>query len=181
MPESRASAIPMVRVGARRAAGTVIALALLLAQTGCVLLAGGAAVGGLTGAVIATSQPKPTTDVGAAVSVAFDPARDLTIEGGVAGDTAWVRGTRSAVGRVTRVRGDTLFLALAEVVGARGPATFPAVMGPTAVVVRGPGATVRLIARRPGVATATMLGVALGIFGVVAAIYIDCYLNGCYD
>ena len=91
MAEPRAFWHRIGRGGARRVAGAVLVLGLLLAQTGCVLLAGGAAVGGLTGAVIATSQPKPTTSVGAEVSVALDPPRGPTLESGAAGDSAWVR------------------------------------------------------------------------------------------
>ena len=171
-----------------RFAGTACRLAfaaLLVAQAGCYVITGagaaGAVVGGATGAIVAGKRPAQVTAVGAAVSVTLDPPRDLTRTGAADADTTYVRGASAVVGQVVAERGDTLFVVLAEVQGARGPATFPAVAGPTAAVVRGPGVAVRVIARDADRRTKILLGAAIGATAFIAGLFVYCGLTRCLD
>ena len=171
-----------------RFAGTACRLAfaaLLVAQAGCYVITGagaaGAVVGGATGAIVAGKRPAQVTAVGAAVSVTLDPPRDLTLTGAADADTTYVRGASAVVGQVVAERGDTLFVVLAEVQGARGPATFPAVAGPTAAVVRGPGVAVRVIARAADRRTKILLGAAIGATAFIAGLFVYCGLTRCLD
>jgi len=167
----------------RRAARLALP-ALLLAQAGCYFIAGvgaaGALVGGAAGAAVASDRPAPVTALGAAVSITLDPPRDLTLVG-TGGDTAYVRGARSVIGRVTAERGDTLFVALTEVQGARGPATYPAIAGPTAAVVRDSAVTVRVVTRDASRSSTIFLGAALGATAFITAIFLYCAHTRCLD
>ena len=152
----------------RRAARLALP-ALLLAQAGCYFIAGVGAAGALVGGA-----------AGAAVSITLDPPRDLTLVG-TGGDTAYVRGARSVVGQVTAERGDTLFVALTEVQGARGPATYPAIAGPTAAVVRDSAVTVRVVTRDASRSSTIFLGAALGATAFITAIFLYCAHTRCLD
>jgi hypothetical protein len=168
-----------------RAGRLVLLVALALAQSGCYVIAGagaaGAVVGGATGAIVAGKRPAQVTAVGAAVSVTLDPPRDLTLTGAADADTTYVRGASAVVGQVVAERGDTLFVALTEVQGARGPATFPAIAGPTAAVVRGPGVAVRVIARDADRRAKILLGAVIGATASILGLYLWCAQTRCLD
>lgn len=184
MPDTRARPAAS-RKTIVRASRLVPLVALVLAQTGCYVIAGaaatGALIGGATGAAISADRPAPGSAVGAAVSITLDPPRDLVLAGAAGGDTMWVRGARSVVGHVTQTRGDTMWVAVTAVEGARGPASFPAIAGPTAPIVRGPGVAVRVVTARAHRATATYVGAAIGAAASVLGLYLWCAQTRCLD
>jgi hypothetical protein len=157
-----------------------------------VLLAG-AAGGAAVGIAASGVQQHRTSDVdprgaGASIAVAFAPARDVAVGGGmggVAAETTWVRGAISLLGRVTATRGDTLLLAVSEGRGTAGVATFPARWEPVAEVVQGPGVAVHLLSRAPvatnNAAVGALLGAVVATTAFVLAVLLYCSNQRCMD
>ena len=169
------------------AAGVRALLALLLtvAPSGCMALlagaTGGAAVGVAAGG--AAERRDSTRYAGTSVAVAFAPARDVAVVGAAPGDTTWVRGAVSVLGRVTATRGDTLRLAVSEGRGKGGAATFPSGREPMTEIVSGPGVTVREISRIPtqtnAAFTGALIGTILAVTVGIVALVIACSGNSC--
>lgn len=174
---------------AARAACLAAVLVVVLAQSGCAVVAGvgaaGALAGGAVGALVGSSGGGGGAPyggvVGAAVAVDIDPPRDLALVRAAPDDTAWVRGVRFLLGRVTAVRSDTLWLAVTEARGSAGPSTFPALAGPVTSVVGGPGVAVRVVARDAGRATTAYVGAALGAAAAILGLYYWCGQTRCLD
>lgn len=176
-----------------RLAPVLAILVFSLAPTGCMVLLAGAAGGAAVGATasgVAANRAAGTDPggAGASVAVAFAPARDVALVGGVSGtraETTWVRGAISLLGHVTATRGDTLRLAVSEGRGMAGVATFPANWEPTIEVVPGPGAAVRVLSRAPvatnNAAVGALLGAVIVTAGFMLAAFVYCSSQRCMD
>ena len=172
----------------------VLALLLLsLAPTGCAIFLGAAAGGAAVGAAASNAAARRAEGTeprgaGAAVAVAFAPARDVAVVRGVSGapaETTWVRGAISLLGRVAATHGDTLRLAVSEGRGTAGVATFPAGWEPIVEIVPGPGVAVRVLSKAPAVTDSAAVGALIGAVVATTAfvlfVLVYCSNRRCMD
>lgn len=156
----------------------------LLMNASCAIIAGGAVVGGVTGAAgSGTPQVRP----GAPVQLRLPAPRDVALlpslaEGLVAsapsasGDTAWLPQARLLIGRVTAVRGDTLWLRLTEARSGAQRLTYPADRGPLVRLVGEEARRVEPLGNQP---MAAVLGALLGAGAGIVVIMVLCSIEPC--
>jgi hypothetical protein len=150
--------------------------ALLAPTTGCLEpLIGGAALGAIGGAVVTRDvRVKP----GASVRVELDQPRDVhgVRRGSAAGDTVALRQSRQLFGRVERVAGDSVWIAISEVRGDLGPTRFRLGAMPVALVRQEPGVRILPLANRPSyIVAGGLLGTGIGVLVII----IGCALDPC--
>jgi hypothetical protein len=154
---------------------TALVVALLVASSGCHILAGGAALGAIGGAV-ATRDVRVKPD--ASVRVDFAEPRDVDAvhRASAARDTVRLVRTRQLLGRVERLAGDSVWVVVSEARGETGPTRFRLGASPVVLVRQGPGVRVEPLANRPTwIVAGGLIGTGLGVLYIIIA----CMLEPC--
>ena len=158
---------------------------LIVPLSGCYVVAAGAGLGAAVG--VASTPPEPPAGSGpwrpgAALSIDFTAPRDLAA--GVPGDadSLRVRGVTRVVGRVRRLYGDTLMLALTEVRRTTGgPLAFALQREPVALVLPDASTRVQQISVHSSRTTRGLGGGAAGALLTLTALVAYCRATGCLD
>ena len=156
-----------------RRATIVCSLSPLIVLSGCTILAGGAALGAAGGAIASRDiRVRP----GASVRVQYAQSPDIPVLLLQEADTTWLRQTEYLVGRVARMRGDTVWMDLSESRSALSRVTYGRGQAQVAVDHTGPGMSIIVLANRPAYMVA---GAAFGTVLSGGAIIIYCMFNPC--
>ena len=142
-------------------------------SSGCTILVGGATLGAAGGAIASRDiRVRP----GVSVRVEFTNLQDIPVVVQREADTTWLRRTEYLVGRIDRVRGDTLWIDLSESRTAMSRMRYGRRQAQAPVDQRDPGASIVLLANRP---TYVVAGAALGtaVSGGIVVIY--CLFRPC--
>ena len=158
----------------------------LLVNAGCAIIAGGAVAGGMTGAAISDT---PRVQPGAPIQLRLPSPRDVALlpplaevlEAGAPSapeDTVWLPEARLLIGRVTAVRGDTLWLRLTEARSGEQRLTYPTDRGPFVRLVGEEAHRVEPLGSQP---MAAVLGAFLGAGAGLVFIMVLCSIEPCFS
>ena len=162
-------------------------LVLLPSLGGCVYVGGAVAGGALLGATLgaaSTPRPLPVTaryPAGAAVLIDFSPPRDLTASRRGERDSLRVATVTRLVGQLRETRGDTLWIAVAQLRRTGGgPLSFAHGHEPMTAIPPEGLARVHVIASNGQLVHRVLTGALIGAAVIVLLVITICAQDACY-